>query len=201
MLEYEKKIPLSEEEYLTLLEIMCTHPPTKVQTNYYYDTDDFSMNKKGITCRIREKNGHYKATVKKHNMYSKDSSIELSSEVESILDDSLFAGMGVKLMGSLRTERTVIHSDGSCEIVLDKNTYLNFTDYELEVEYLPNCEERAQRFIYGLAEALYVCNKQMSISQFGERANFSKSKSSRFFERLTENKGGDKNAIGFKTNF
>ena len=55
MLEHEKKIMLTEDEYLSILMLMCKYAPMQTQTNYYFDNDDLLMNEKGITCRIRAK--------------------------------------------------------------------------------------------------------------------------------------------------
>ena len=61
MLEYEKKVMLTKDEY-AVLSAQCRGMRVETQTNYYFDTDDFCMNRKGITCRIRAKNGKYKTT-------------------------------------------------------------------------------------------------------------------------------------------
>ena len=76
MIEREIKAMLTEGEYITLARFKCQHKAVNLQTNYYFDTDDLSMNEKGITCRIRHKNGLYKATVKKHNADGAECSIE-----------------------------------------------------------------------------------------------------------------------------
>ena len=57
VLEYEKKIMLTADEYFSILLLVCRDVPVQTQTNYYFDNDDLSMNKKGITCRIRPKDG------------------------------------------------------------------------------------------------------------------------------------------------
>ena len=57
MLEFEKKVLLSEPEYRFLKENRYRAGKTAVQVNHYYDTDDFALSRQGITCRIREKNG------------------------------------------------------------------------------------------------------------------------------------------------
>lgn len=64
-LEYEKKMLLTKAEYAALAE-RYRGMPTESQTNRYFDTEDFDMNRRGITCRIRAKNGAYRTTVKNH---------------------------------------------------------------------------------------------------------------------------------------
>lgn len=179
MLEYEKKMLLTEEEYFNFLHLIGKEKPRFIQTNYYYDTDDLKMNMQGITCRIREKNGKYEATIKSHKQGNKDCSIEKTKEVLNKYDTSLFAGLHLKLQGDLTTERVIIYSDGTCEVVLDKNTYLGVEDYELEAEYLPEYEDRVTKLIYDYINLLCSCKQLMQ--NFSRRS--SKSKSERFFER------------------
>ncbi len=179
MLEYEKKILLTQDEYNKLSKLEGEGKLRFIQTNYYYDTDELKMNMQGITCRIREKNGKYKATIKAHKQDNKECSIEKTKEASSKYDDSLFSGMHLKLQGDLTTERVILYSNNGCEVVLDKNTYLGMTDYELEVEYLPEHEEQATKLIYRYMSLLYPLKHWMyNLSQRG-----SQSKSERYFER------------------
>ena len=64
MTELEKKLLLLKEEYNYLFRIFGDSKNIKKQINYYFDTDDFSMNKQNVTCRIRLKDGKYKGTIK-----------------------------------------------------------------------------------------------------------------------------------------
>ena len=66
MTELEKKL---EDEYDYLMEHLRNESPLlqmpiTTQINYYFDTDDFSMNRQNTTFRIRLKDGKYKATMK-----------------------------------------------------------------------------------------------------------------------------------------
>ena len=45
MLEYEKKIMLTEDEYFSIM-MMCQYVKTQTQTNYYFDNDDLSSDDK-----------------------------------------------------------------------------------------------------------------------------------------------------------
>ena len=54
MKEFERKMLLSKDEYDILMKYLEKSGSTTRQVNYYFDTDDFLMNKKGVTCRIRE---------------------------------------------------------------------------------------------------------------------------------------------------
>ncbi len=201
MIELEKKVPLSEDEYAILMRLFGKDALSFTQTNYYFDTDDFKMNNKGITYRIREKNGKYQATVKKHERDVKDKSIEISKEARNERDKRLFKGKGIKPQGSLVTERTVIHQDDISKVVLDKNFYLDTTDYEMEIEYLFLHEDRAEYILRYYAKALRAFDRKIDIPSFCERAMFSKNKSTRFFERkrrVTTMKGGDNNGLNYE---
>lgn len=183
MLEYEKKILLSQAEYSLLLNEMCKYSASGIQTNYYFDTDDFSMNEKDITCRIRCKNGKFKTTVKSHGGKETDCSVENTANIKNGFDADTFKEMGLRLQGSLFTERTVAYKDEYCEAVLDRNTYLGNTDYELEIEYSQVYSEYADNLLHKIAGILLSNGCITSIEEFCGRAKKSKSKSQRFFER------------------
>lgn len=192
MIEYEKKILLSPWEYFTLLQLANKHSYSVIQTNYYYDTDDFEFNEKGMTCRIRCKNGKYKATIKNHCKNIDDVSVEKSKTVTNINDIAFFENPKIKLHGCLVTERTIIISNEACTVMLDKNTYLGTTDYELEIEYMPACEEQADSIIQDFVKVLTLSSKMFNKIEFMKKSKNSKNKSQRFFERKFSLAGGEK---------
>lgn len=182
MLEYEKKVLLTKEEYDVLAE-KCRGMPLATQINYYFDTDDSSMNRKGITCRIRAKNGKYKTTIKKHCTENPSCSIEVDLCETTEINTKVFDALGLHFQGELITSRIYIHKDAFCEMVLDRNTYLGHTDFEIEIEYRKECEERALRLLKDAAECLVATKLVVSTEEFLIRINNAKSKSKRFFER------------------
>lgn len=87
-MEFEKKILLTEEEYQAVLKQRSREGRRHkrehyVQKNHYYDTEDLSMNRQGITCRIREKEGRFTAT---HKTHTSGHSIEKSAAVTGVSD-------------------------------------------------------------------------------------------------------------------
>lgn len=188
MLEYEKKIMLTADEYLSILMLMCKYVPMQTQTNYYFDNDDLSMNEKGITCRIRAKDGKYKATVKNHCTEHPDCSIEVDLIENTEFDPQIFNVLGLHHQGELVTDRVVMHKDSACEMVLDRNVYLGHTDFELEVEYSKESEHRTQTLIENIGECLVAAEQLTEIDEFVARVGQGKSKSQRFFERLKNKK-------------
>lgn len=184
MLEYEKKIMLTADEYFSILQAMCKYVSIESQTNYYFDNDDLSMNKKGITCRIRAKNSKYTATIKNHNTENPDCSIEVDLVEKSEFDPRIFNVFGLHYQGELLTDRIVMHKDSMCKMVLDRNVYLGHTDFELEVEYCKGSERSAQRLIENIAECLVEAEHLSGTDEFLTRIGQGGSKSQRFFERL-----------------
>ncbi len=183
MVEYEKKIPISEAEYNRITEnLEFIH--TDNQENYYYDTEDFFFNKQGTTFRIRKKDGKYTATIKKHNIKTKECNTEISKNVLDEYDTKFFVDKHIKLQGKLSTERKYFVKDDGFEIVIDKNHYLGTTDYEIEIEYSQQNKIRAEKTVSYIAELLCVLNNmEFSFSEFYNRFKMSKSKSQRFFEQ------------------
>lgn len=175
MIEYEKKILLTKDEYEKLITTFSENAKTIVQKNHYYDTRDYKLNKNGVTCRIREKDNKFIATIKTH---LSDKSIEETKQVYSEKDNSLFHKYNAVYQGVLTTYRTVIFVSSEYEIVIDKNEYLGTVDYELEAEYYDLNELSIKAPLKLIANTLNI-----DPNTFYLRGNFSKSKSARFFER------------------
>lgn len=195
MLELERKIPITCEEFQCLWELTAPYATAQKQINYYYDTDDLTMNQKGITCRIREKNGKFTATIKEHRFDAKDCSVEISNPAKNALDNRLFAGNGVNLQGHLVTERVYLVQENDFNIVIDKNTYLGVVDYEIEMEYSPENIQRAEKMIHYFAGILSAVIQGVDYSKFGERTKLAKSKSQRFFQQLIKRKEKEKHIM------
>ncbi len=204
MNEFEQKIMLTETEYNHMMILFGQSDETVPQTNYYFDTDDLSMNRQNVTCRIRLKNGKYKATMKIH-IPNTDCSTEIDLPTPESTNDNVFTAMGLKLQGELTTERTLLFKNNEFEIVLDKNIYLDVVDYELEIEYgaEESCDVRSplQRVIdllYHEIEIEFFINYDHDgaeylrylidiLSQHMQALNNEKNKSQRFFHRkITE---------------
>lgn len=183
MYEFEKKLLLTEEEYQVLLMYFGRDLSTEKQINYYFDTDDYSMNQKGITCRIRYKNGKYRATMKSHQVLSDDCSIESDSDVQNGLEKNCFTDMGLTLQGSLTTERTVVLKNASYEMILDRNRYLGEIDYELEIEYPDGGQHQATQLMEKVCEILLKNCRTTTIRSIRERMKQNRCKSRRFFEK------------------
>lgn len=184
-LELEKKIMLTEKEHMEILITMGNYANSTVHNNYYFDTDDLSMNKQGITCRIRKKNGKFTTTIKKHSKTIDDHSIEKLNVIGDSYDTTIFDSLNLKLQGSMITERMLLTKDKDVEAVLDRNTYLNICDYELEVEYTEGNEEKAVAVIKGIAEMLFRNGVLESTASMISRVGKGLSKSERFFQKLS----------------
>ena len=187
MTELEKKLLLTEDEYDYLMEHFgyespLNQKPIVTQINYYFDTDDLSMNRQNTTCRIRLKDGKYKATMKKHASGS-DQSTETEMEIRNGLESNAITDMGLKLQGELVTNRCVVFKDKSCEAVLDKNEYLGYNDYELEIEYSSEHEKDALDILRILQGILIRRKCFLAYMESYTNPSVVPSKSSRFFSR------------------
>ena len=149
--EIEKKYLLTKEEFLSFSRDFFKSAKIQEQTNYYFDSLDFSLLKRGMTLRIREKYDKYILTLKK----KKSVKIIVESEEinfvitpqdfqEAILTgefpqnvkkelDSLIPEKKIFYLGFLKTKRYVIEKN-SLIYCLDKNNYFGKEDFELEIE-------------------------------------------------------------------
>lgn len=182
MLEFEKKLLLTEEEYLCLK--ATAKEQHVLQINHYFDTPDLAMHLHNVTYRIREKDGRFIATIKEHRKGGY--SVESSSEVKNQWDTSYFSCRFLTYVGTLTTERTVLFKDENCEIVLDKNRYLGATDYELEIEYFSNKEDRVNDILKNIIHHICKHLPESTPASILNRCDKGRSKSHRFFERYLE---------------
>lgn len=115
------------------------------QTNHYYTDRNGILCEKRITVRIRVIEGNAKIQVKHHK--NKDSALQISeeneypvSEIPEVIDSETAERItGINTgelyrMGAADTLRYTFERSGS-ELCLDKTTYFNTVDYEVEVEY------------------------------------------------------------------
>ena len=182
--EFEKKILLTYQEYIYLLNKFGKKEAPNKQINFYYDNDDLIMHKSGITCRNRLKNNKYIATIKKHSQTDKDKSIEISDTSSNEKYPKNFKNMGLKLQGQLTTFRTVLINTDHLKVVLDHNQYLGTQDYELEIEYDKPHENEAIALIEEIAISLFYAIIIPNPFSFVYRQEQVFSKSQRFFMRL-----------------
>ena len=196
MVEYEKKIILTADEYNAIVMLVRKCKTAKKQVNYYFDTNDLAMHKKGITCRIREKNGIYKATIKYHDAEYPDCSFEEDLAERASFEPHIFNRIGLCCRGMLITERTIIHKDIFCEMVIDRNTYLGYTDFELEIEYSKESEHRATELLEDIGRILVKARLVRDTNEFMKRVGQGQPKSQRFFAKKME--GGEGHAARFK---
>ena len=187
MIETEIKIMLTSDEYSFLSEYFSMNGESCFQTNHYYDTVDYHFNSKRITCRIREKDKRYVATVKVHNYEGNpNDSFERSRVVQDQWDKSLFEDFDVRYQGYMNTKRITINAFPDITIMLDKNTYLDIEDFELEVECSATSKNSALQFVDSIAELLTQQRYISSKSCFSLRISETESKSCRFMKRKQE---------------
>lgn len=185
MIELEKKLLLSKEEYKRLVAYFGKGKSATKQVNYYYDTDNLRMDQQNITCRLRWKNGIWQGIRKKHYLDS-DISEETTAEVYNGVCDNTFTREGLTLQGEMVTYRMILFKNDVCEVVLDKNTYLGYTDYEVELEYAQGYEQHMWDVLRSLAEVLLPVSSPIPTFQLFGRLQSKKSKSRRFFDRMKE---------------
>ncbi len=144
MIEKEIKAIITEEQYKA---ISTLYPwgSTKPQINHYYTDENGELKKQGITFRIRTIDEKHIVQVKKH--LNRESVLQISEEKEFPIDslpDSFSSdeikgmtdlAVAVNHIGDLTTLRSSYSYCEGVEICLDKNSFLDRVDYEIEIEY------------------------------------------------------------------
>lgn len=188
MIEYEKKLLLTRQEFDCLLDNAPKNHQIAIQTNYYFDTADLYYRSRNTTLRIREKNGKYTATIKQHHKEQREKSTEISKQAYSAYDVTPFQIKNLVYQGKLITERRSWEPTEGVKVCLDINTYLMTQDYELEIEY--TSEEKANQALLTMTQSLIENKLITDVKHFTYRTFLSLSKSDRFFSRKQNQKGG-----------
>lgn len=141
-IEKELKVLLTEKQFTALCNVY-ENLEFKKQVNTYYDTADQAIRNMHGAMRIREKNGKFIFTLKKHSTEGllefecevPENTIKVfdSNDIQKLLLSYDIQGPFHELT-SLTTYRAV-YDNGYAEICFDKNQYNGITDYEIEYEY------------------------------------------------------------------
>ena len=172
--EFESRIMLTDDEYLSIVSFYMKLYPNKhfiQNTNIYYDSDDLFLRKQGITFRLRiindisseltikikGKNGdteiNDKLNIAQFNLL-KNNNIFPDGEVKKYLSTLPYSINEYKVITTLFNRRLEIEFDDHL-LVIDKNTYSDIVDYNLEIETKDNIES-AQRHLKEYIEKFHL---------------------------------------------
>lgn len=139
--EYESRQMISDEIYNSLNE-RYKEVESFVQTNFYHDTDIFSLmenhailrqrvgdNFNEVTLKVKGDNGDTEINLS----LDKDEDFKLNETMKEFLIEKNIKEEDLKELTSLTTIRKEISFDNHL-LVLDKNTYGDITDYNIEIE-------------------------------------------------------------------
>ncbi|MEB7830863.1 CYTH domain-containing protein [Staphylococcus xylosus] len=147
--EIEFKQLLTEKQYNVIHKTYFNEIEPFKQTNFYIDTPDFDLKDHKSALRIRVKDEYFEMTLKipaevglteynfeTHVVPELNKSIpeqSLPSEIADQLTKMDIDLTKLIILGSLKTERLEKEINRNL-LVLDKSTYLDFEDFELEYE-------------------------------------------------------------------
>lgn len=146
-LEIEYKCGIKKKVYKRLLDKYNLNEKVYVQINHYFDTEGQDLFNNHITLRIRQKGEQYKLTKKvKVSEGTEETHLYLTPSQGKDMIISGFNGEMIQLpydfikVGELTTYRAKTpYKEG--ELFLDKSTYGDSTDYEIEIE-VPSKESK-----------------------------------------------------------
>lgn len=184
-IEIEFKNLLHVEEFNKMVTYFQLSPNHFVQqVNHYFDTVNFDLKERGCALRIREKNNFFELTLKEPH---KDGLLETNQKLTAVeaqdflIGDKIKEGvvttqiskLGIELtkltyFGTLTTDRAEFSYKNGL-LVLDKSSYLNTIDYEVEYEVM-NKNKGKPIFVELLSELnIPVRETQNKIQRFYER--------------------------------
>lgn len=170
-IEIEFKNYLSESDFIQLLDYFnLNEADSFCQKNTYYDTDDFQLKSLNTLIRHRQFEHSSEWTIK--SKLKQHHALEISEPASSILappiqlSDNVFSNEGFRnhlaLLNiplrdlhqtyTLTTQRYTIKVPLG-EFALDKSTYLNHTDYEVEFETTASHFQEALDYFHSVLRA------------------------------------------------
>ncbi|TCT22403.1 uncharacterized protein YjbK [Melghiribacillus thermohalophilus] len=148
--EIEFKNMLTKDEYHSLIKkLHLSESQSNVQTNYYFETENFQLKQHNAALRIREKDGKYQCTLKQprayglletHDWLTKEEcsewisgNVTLKENVGKRLKEMGISSRQLVYQGKLITRR-IETPWRDCTLVLDHSQYKGTEDFELELE-------------------------------------------------------------------
>lgn len=168
--EFTFKTLLSKKEYDKLSE-MFSNKPSNLQTNYYFDTTRFTLKASKIGLRVRKRDKYELALKRKKGYALQEIDEELSQEefdnflktgiipseeINTALADIIKDQLVVNYM-TLSTFR-ITFPYGKGILAIDKCTYVDTTDYELE--FSVNSYEEGKREFVDIVKSFGVIYKK-----------------------------------------
>lgn len=148
-IEIEYKAMLTKEQFDAIFAVYPFPNEPVVQTNHYFETDDFALKEANAALRIRDMSGAYVVTLKQaktdHVLETHDTIT--AEEFSDWVDDKIIYPPAINkaltklnihaadlhYAGALTTKRYTFEKD-KVHYCLDESHYAGIRDYELEIE-------------------------------------------------------------------
>jgi len=202
-IEKELKYQINKTDYFKLMQYLdnnCIKCNSIIQTNYYIDDFNFTLNKNNITARIRKKSDEkYEFTLKipinnisslKSAAIKKEITIELNNKIaNNLIDNGIWNKKSIdilysnikfpvefnklKVIGSLTTERIFYKVKNISELLsIDKSTYFDIEDFEVEWETneLDKCNDILLN-VFNNIDVNYIQSNSSKNTRFIKRLN------------------------------
>ena len=201
--EYKYMLKKGESDYIqSCLKLNGTGLAVrhKSQTNYYYDTEDYTLDKAGITCRVRDEGCVLEGTLKIHGRSEREGNVEIPLKTEGVPESFMLGERRLIFLGSLHTDRIIYEISEGVRLMFDTNTYLGERDYEMEIEFEESKRREAGNLLRETELFAYqyrvMCGGESSADKNGAVL----SKSGRFIRKKQGMKGSE-NKVNIIINF
>ena len=179
-IEIEAKALINKENYEKLVSLFNDHD-SYVQINYYIDTKDNDLRKKGLSLRVRFKKMKFEMTVKvprieghiEKNVFITDEEFEAinahagfpDNEIKKFLEEEGIDTSALIIKTVLSTKRIDADYEGG-ELAIDLNNYSGRTDYEVELEHKDMATaEKYLKQLFDENGIPYIPNKKTKIKR------------------------------------
>lgn len=172
---------ITRQEYNCLMNCFSSASANSEIEMYYYDTDDLYLHRKNVTCNIRYANDIFYANIKRHGIPCAGIE-EQPLQITHAPEIFPFSDFPISCRGIMRIKQNIHSPDTDVRIILEKNKYLNQTDYDVTIEYGPKKRPQCKAIVVAIANHL-AKQEICTIEDFIKRAEKEDSKPRRFFER------------------
>lgn len=164
----------------------------KAQTNYYYDTEDYALDRAGITCRVRDDYCTLEGTLKIHGKSEQDGNLEIPIKTNGVPESFLLGGKRLLFIGTLHTDRNIYKLSEGISLMFDANTYLGERDFEMEIEFMENKRYEAGKLFREMQLLAYQYRMMCGCASVAEKNEGVPSKSARFIRKKQSMKNSAK---------
>ena len=159
------------------------------QTHYYYDTEDYTLDKAGVSCYVLDDGCGLKGAVKLCGKIPETEDIEIPIEADGVSECINLGAFRLKLLGSFHTDREVCKISEGVEIMFDIDSYLGEREYGISLEFTDRGRGEARKLLRDIELLIKQYRAMTGENNFDGYVKTAAPKSSRFIIKKRSMRG------------